>query len=413
MLMVAAVCAACTPRGEQITVEAGAFTIMREQQTYNNWNTGGTTSYYTFDVLYRKREFQFPGLAPYGRGDGQTTDFTSSQIAGAYIISQSPAALLVLAGDPNNHATWNLLLDTPSGLRAEHVAFHTMGRDFAWLDGDTPAPIGPAYELLNIEGGRLLWVDNQAFIDLDNMRVHRLSSIGGSVDGAAFVAFSPDRKKMARFDSYIDPNDFRVWYPVILENDIASGEVRTFAIDERTMWFDDSRDIDHIWLEWYFEWHNENDVGFVLQPLASPKPRPYHGRLEIVADTNGAQYHVPRLRFEQRQAAMDVIAKVVGGTYVTKKSETNVQEPSAAAFASDDAAPCADAAFPPSIGPIDWADFNIEGKQLTVYFTERGLSIENNDPALNEVVRKIAATLDAEFALPTGQNWIADESLSP
>lgn len=413
ILIVAAACAACTPRGEQTTVEAGAFTIVREQHSYRHWNTGGTTEYYTFVVRYRQREFQFPVFSSYGSGDEQTTDVTSSRLAAAYIVSQSPAALLVLAGDPNNHASWNLLVDTPGGLRAEHVAFHTIGRNFAWLDGDTPAPIDPAYDLLNIEGGRLLWVDSQALINLDSLRIHRLLAIGSPTNGAGFVAFSPDRKKLARFDTYYDVND--LWHPVILENDIASGKFRSFTIDKRTMWFDDSRDIDREWLESYFEWRNVDGAGFALQPLANPKPRPYHGRLEVepFSDTNAMQYHVPRLLFKHRRATMDYIAEAMGGTYVIDEPEPYTQEPPAATAANDDTAPRTNAALPPGIGPIASADLDIKGKHITIYFSESGLSIENHDPAMNEVVRTIAAILDAEFASPAGQKWITDGNLNP
>jgi hypothetical protein len=413
MLMVAAVCAACTQPEERVAIEAGAFTIVREQHTYSNWNTGGSTTYYSFVVRYRKREFQFPGLTP-SRSGGHVTDFTSSRIASAYVVSQLPAALLVLAGDPNNDdASWNLLVDTPSGIRAEHVAFHTEGREIEWLDGDAPVPIGPAYELLSLEGGRLLWVDNQSLIDLDSLRVQRLSAFGGSEDGAAFVAFSPDRKKMARFDFYSDPNNFRVTHSLILENDIATGEFRGFNIDKRTMWYDDSRHIDRSWLESYFEWRNEKNAGFTLQPLANPKPRPYHGHLTVVAGTNAVQYHVPRLRFEHRQAAMDFVAGVLGATYTIDSHKPYAQEPTADAAANDDAAPRTDAVSPAFIDPLAWANLDVKGKRLTVYFTDRGLAIENKDPALNEVIRKIAATLDAEFTSPTGRMWIADEDLDP
>jgi hypothetical protein len=288
-----------------------------------------------------------------------------------------------------------------------------MGRELAWLDGDVPAPIGPAYDLLTLVGGRWLWVDNQSLIDLHSLRVQRLLSFGGSEDGATFVAFSPDRKKMARFDSCIDHNDFQVWHPLILENDIASGEVRSFDIDKRTMWFDDSRDIDRSWLESYFEWRNDNDTGLALQPLMSPKPRPYHGRLEVVSGTNAVQYHVPRLRFEHRRVAMDFVAGAMGGTYVVGGPERYVQEPPAATAVNDDVAPRTDAVSPPGINQLAWANLDVEGKQLTVYFTESGLAIDNQDPALNEVIRKIAATLDPEFTSPTGRTWIADEDLDP
>jgi len=54
---------------------------------------------------------------------------------------------------------------------------------------------------------------------------------------------------------------------------------------------------------------------------------------------------------------------------------------------------------------------DIDGKRLTVYFSEDGLSTENDDPALNEVVKKIAMTLDAELRTPRRQVWIAKEHL--
>ncbi len=411
LLIVATVGAACTPHGERITVEAGAFTIEREQHSYGNWNTGGTTTYYSVVVRYRKHEFQFPGRTYYGSSDGQATDMSSSQIHYAYVVSHSPAALLVVAGDVNNDASWYLLVDTPSGFRAEHVAFYASYGQLAWLDGDAPLPIANRRELLKIEGGRWLLVSRQSILDLDSLQLYRLPSIDGSKDGALFIAFSPDRKKMARFDSYIDANNFRVWHPVILENDIASGEVRSFDIDRRTMWFDNSGDIDRAWLESYFEWRRENNAGFTLQPLANPAPRPYHGRLEVETDTKAVQYHVPRLGYKHRQAAMDFIAEVVGCTYAIEELELNTQEPTAVTAANGHAELRTDAALPPTMGPLAAINLDVEGKRLTVYFSESGLAIENHDPALSQVVRKIAARLDAQFALPTGQAWIADESL--
>ncbi len=110
---------------------------------------------------------------------------------------------------------------------------------------------------------------------------------------------------------------------------------------------------------------------------------------------------------------MDFIAEVVGCSYAIEELELDAQEPTAETAANDDAAPRTDVASPPSMGPIAAVGLDVEGKRLTVYFNESGLSIENHDPALNEVVRKIAEKLDAEFSLLRGQAWIAEESLDP
>lgn len=110
---------------------------------------------------------------------------------------------------------------------------------------------------------------------------------------------------------------------------------------------------------------------------------------------------------------MDFIAAVVGCTYAIEELELDAQEPTAETAANDVSVPRTDVASPSSMGPLASIDLDVDGKRLTVYFSESGLDIENHDPALNEVVRKIAATLDAEFVAPTGQRWIADESLDP
>lgn len=262
--MTAVLCGACSPREERVSLEAGGFKVVRKQHTASNWNTGGTSTYFTFELRYHKAAFKFPVRSGWGGGPDQTAVSDSTDIAAAYLVSRTPAALLVVAGDANNHATWNLLVDTPDGLRSEHVAYHSAGRDLAWLDGNSPVPIDAVYTRLQIDGGRWLWVDNQALIDLTTLRVHRLATTDQALDGAAFVAFSPDRRKMVRFDTVSDANDVQIWHPIILENDITSGEVRSLAIDNKTMWFDDSRDIDQAWLQTYFQWHQEAGSGYAL-----------------------------------------------------------------------------------------------------------------------------------------------------
>jgi len=413
MGVAAMVCVACSSPEERSTVEAGGFKIIRTQHSSSNWNTGGTSTYFTVDVRYRKAAFQFPVQSSYRGDPGQTTPFDSTRIAAAYLVSRDPAALLVVAGDPNNHASWNLLVDTPNGLRSEHVASHSVGRALAWLDGDTPIPIDAAYSLLALEGGRWLWVDNQSLIDLSTLHVHRLEALDHSMDGAAFVAFSPDRTKMARFDTITDANDFRVWHAVILENDIASGTVRSFPIDKRTMWFDTSLDIDQAWLQSYFHWRSIPGAGYALQRLENAKPRSYHGRLQRSSGSQAIQYEVPRLGFEHRQAVMDFLASALGGKYVLKETEPHDGQPAAATATDAASTPRTDAAIPPSIGPLSWANVEIADKQLTIYFSERGLSIENQDVALNDVVRRVATTLDAAFASANGQQWLVDAPLEP
>jgi hypothetical protein len=98
----------------------------------------------------------------------------------------------------------------------------------------------------------------------------------------------------------------------------------------------------------------------------------------------------------------------MGGTYAMEGPKTNAQEPTDATAANDDAAPHTAAVSPAVIDPLAWANLDVHGKRLTVYFTEGGLAIDNQDPALNELIRKIAATLDSEFTSPAGQTWIAD-----
>ena len=409
LLLVAAVCAACSERGEQVAMDAGPFRILREQNSYGSWSTGGTTTYYSYDVRYRKHEIHFPEFSYHGGGKASDTEITSSQIGYAAIVSQSPPALLVVAGDLNNDASWYLLVDTPSGLRSEHVAFYGSYDELAWLDGDVPVPIKDRRKQLKLEDGRWLWVNSESILDRDSLHVYRLPSYGGSKGGALFVAFSPDRRKMARYESITDPNSPDGWRSVIIENDIASGQIRSFDIDERTMWFDASEDIDHAWLTSYFEWRKEGDE-FTLRPLVEPKPRPYHGRQLVESSTNGLQYRVPRLRYEHRQAAMDFIAAALGRTYSLAQLELDAQEPTVAKVANSEAGPRTDAATPaPFFGKLAAVDLDIEGKQLTVYFSEDGLSIENNDSALNEVVQKIAAKLDAEFQTVRGMAWIVDK----
>ena len=410
LLLVAALCAACDQHGERVTVEAEPFTILREQHTYSNWNTGGTTTYYSVDVRYNKHEFHFPEFSFYRDGGASATDMTSNRIGYAYIISKSPAALLVAAGDLNNDASWYLLVDTPSGLHSEHVAFYASYGGLEWLDGDAPVPIANRRELLTIEGGKWLLVASESILDLASLHVYHLPSYDGSRGGALFVTLSPDRRKMARYDSsFTYRDDRRIWRPVIIENDIASGQIRSFDIDDKTMWFDTSEDIDRVWLESYFEWRKNIDASFSLQLLANPKPRPYHGRLEVETGTNGLHYRVPRLHYEHRKAAMDFIAAALGKTYAIEDLELGSEEPNATASANGDAAPHTDALSPSSFGPLASVDIDVEGKRLTIYFSKEGLSIENHDSALNEVVQKIATKLEAEFLTPRGQTWTAYE----
>lgn len=408
MAVSAVLCAACSSREERIAVEAGGFKIIREQHSSSNWNTGGTSTSFTFTVLYHKAAFQFPVHSSWGGDSGQTPPIDSTRIVAAYLVSRSPATLLVVAGDPNNHATWNLLIDTPNGLRSEHVASHSGGRELAWLDGDTPVPIDAAYSLLTLEGGRWLWVDNQSLIDLSTLHVHRLKAAGHAMDGAAFVAFSPDRSKMARFDTVSDANDFRIWHAFILENDIASGEARTFPIDTLTMWFDTSLDIDQTWLQSYFQWHQDPKSGYALQRRPQPGARPYHGRLQVDTGTQAFQYHVPRLGFEHRQAVMDFLAGALGARYVLEETAPYDAQPAAATATDAASTPRTDAAIPPSIGPLSWAKLEIADKQLTIYFSEHGLAIENRDIALNDEVRRLATTLDTVLASAKGRQWLID-----
>ena len=408
LLLVATVCAACSEHGERVAMDAGPFRILREQNSYGNWSTGGTTTYYSYEVRYRKSGFHFPEFSYHGGGKASTTEIASSQIRYASIVSQSPPALLVVAGDLNSDDSWYLLVDTPSGLRSEHVAFLRSYAELAWLDGDVPVALKDIREQLKLEDGRWLWVNTESILDRDSLHVHRLPSYGGSKEGALFVAFSPDRRKMARYESIRDPNSPDGWRSVIIENDIASGQFHSFDIDKRTMWFDTSEDIDHAWLTSYFEWRKESDE-FTLRRLAEPKPRPYHGRQLVESRTNGLQYRVPRLRYEHRQAAMDFIAAALGCTYSTDQLKLDAHEPAVAKVANSEAGPRTDAATPAPFGPLVAVDLDIEGKRLTVYFSERGLSIENHDSALNEVVQKIATKLDAEFLTARGIAWIADE----
>ena len=411
----AAVCAACT-RAPRATAEAGPFSILRKQHSYSNWNTGGTTTYFTYEVRYRRGAFSFEGF----RHPGNTDTFQSSEIERAYVISKSPAALMVLAGDPNNDASWNLLVDTPSGLRAEHVAHYGLGDGLAWLDGDVPETIADARDLLQLDGGRWLWVEQQALLDRDALRVQRLATPDDSRAGAQFVMFSPDRRRMARFTTRTDRSDYRVWYPVMLVNDMASGGYTQFDIDAKAMWFDDNRDIDPAWITTYFEWRNVDGKGYALHARATPAARPYHGRLEAPPGSQAVGYRVPRLRFEQRKAAMELIATTLGGTYslpdeqvgvpamptpatatATPTTTTTVSEPDA-----NDAVDAAVSA--PSVeGPLARADLVVGNQTLAVYFSDRGLSIENGEPALNDLVRRIAATVDSRLAQPEGQVLIA------
>lgn len=388
-------------------MDAGPFRILREQNSYSNWSTGGTTTYHTYDVRYRNHEFRFPAFSYYGGGKASDTEIASSQIRYAAIVSQSPPALLVVGGDPNNDASWYLLMDTPGGLRSEHVAFYDSNDELEWLDGDAPVPLKDIREQLKLEDGRWLWVNSQSILDRDSLHVHRLPSYGGSKDGALFVAFSPDRRKMARYESIMGSNSPDGWRSVIIENDIASGQIHSFEIDERTMWFDTSSDIDHVWLMSYFEWRKEGDE-FTLRRLQEPKPRPYHGRLSVETGTSGLQYRVPRLRYKHRQAAMDFIAAALGCTYSLAQLELDPQ-PKSIKAANDEAAPRTDAATPAPFSPLAAVDLDIESKRLTVYFSGDGLSIENHNPTLNEIVRKIATTLDAEFMTTRGMAWLADE----
>ncbi len=409
----AVVCVACSSGEERVNIEAGGFRVVRQQHTASNWNTGGTSTSFTFAVRYHKSAFQFPTRSGWGGEPDQTTTCDATDIAAAFLVSRAPAALLVLAGDPNNHATWNLLIDTPSGLRSEHVAYHSVGRDLAWLDGDSPVPIDAAYSLLNIEGGRWLWVDNQALIDLATLRVHHLDAVGHGRDGAAFVAFSPDRRKMARLDTVTDADDYRSWQAIILENDIASGAVRSFAIDRQTMWFDDSRDIDQHWLQSYFQWRQDAQLGYALQRLAHPHPRPYHGRIQLDASTQALQYHVPRLGFAHRQAVMEFLATALHGKSTLEEDEPQAALPPPATAPHSETAATADAALAPSIEPISAAQLEVDGNQLTIYFSARGLSIENRDVALNELVRRVATTLDATFTSARGKAWLIDGPAAP
>jgi hypothetical protein len=404
--LVAALCAACA-RGERATTTAGPFKVVRTQHAYTNWSTGSRTTYYRYDVRYRHRDFQFAGFTYYGGEQHTQRTFKSTEIARAYLVSREPAALLVLAGDPNNEASWSLLIDTPSGLRAEHVAFHAMASELVWLDDTAPAQIERWRDQLVLEGGRWLWVDDQALIDVQSVRVYRLPWPRGSRDGAQFVAYSPDRQRLARFGFYTDPQDFRVSHPVIIENTIATGEYREFDIDVATMWFDDNRDVDQAWLGAYFEWH-ERDGEHFLQRRAQPAERPYHGRLEVESYSKALQYRIPRIRFEHRKAVMEFVTAAVGGTYVFDEPVRELPAPPPAATATPTAADAV--AAPPVGGALVRADLTMQNHVLAVYFSDGGLSIENREPTLNDWVRKIATALDAALATAEGRVWIAEHA---
>lgn len=399
--------------GERVATSVGPFKITRTQHAYTNWSTGSRNTYFNYDVRYRRREFKFPGFTYSGSGLDAPTSFDSSQIAAAFVVAQSPAALLVLAGDPNNDASWILLVDTPAGLRAEHVAFQSTPSELAWLDGATPVSLEGWRDRLMLDGGKWLWVDRQAMVDVQALQVYRLDAPRGSRDGAQFVAFSPDRQRVARFGVYLDTEDYRIAHPVIIENTIATGKQRLFDIDTSTMWFDDNRDVDQRWLEAYFEWWPGRD-GYTLQRRATPQDRPYHGRLELEPYAKALQYQVPRIRFEHRVSVMEHLASAVGGTFEFDAPIAEAPPPPAAAAASADFAP-ADAAVaaPPVSGPLVRAVVKKGDKALVVYFSDSGLSIANNDRSLNEWVQTIATSLDAALATPAGRAWITAAHTTP
>ena len=57
--MTAVLCGACSPREERVSVEAGGFKVVRKQHTASNWNTGGTSTSFTFELRYHRAAFKF------------------------------------------------------------------------------------------------------------------------------------------------------------------------------------------------------------------------------------------------------------------------------------------------------------------------------------------------------------------
>ena len=220
---------------------------------------------------------------------------------------------------------------------------------------------------------------------------------------------------MARVTSLTDPEDFRKWRSIILVNDIATGEARQLPIDPASMWFDDSRDIDRDWLDTYFEWQRTPSQGYALQQRTTARPRPYRGRSSIASLSGAAQYHVPRIAFAQRGAVMDFIAATMNATF--SMEDPLPTSPPPAATAPGDSARAAsarrDAMSAPITDTVVRADLDLKSRRLAIYFSDRGLSIDNDDATLNDVVGRIAAAMDQQLATPAGLAWIANPPSRP
>ena len=217
----------------------------------------------------------------------------------------------------------------------------------------------------------------------------------------------PDRQRMARLASLTDPQDFRKWRSVIIVNELATGRFEELPIESATMWFDDSRDIDATWLDTYFEWRRAPARGYMLQQRSIAKPRPYRGRTSVVMPAGATQYHVPRIDFAQRRSVMDFLTATLQATYVIDDPIPLTPPPPAATGSeTDESLPRTDAVAAPITEALVRADLDLRGQRLAVYFSERGLSIENDDPALNEMVGRIAAAMDARIATAEGRAWL-------
>lgn len=90
--MTAVFCGACFSREERLSVEADGFKVVRKQHTANNWNTGGTSTSFTFELRYHKAAFKFPVRSGWGGGPDQTAMSDSTDIVAAYLVSRTAAA---------------------------------------------------------------------------------------------------------------------------------------------------------------------------------------------------------------------------------------------------------------------------------------------------------------------------------